>query len=564
MSGEAEFDYVVAGAGSAGCALAARLCEKPDVRVALVEAGGARRSLFSRMPAGNGFLFGHPEYDWRHQSAPQPGLGGRRVYYPRGRGVGGSSLLNGMIYVRGHPSDYDGWSDMGLEGWSYAETLPYFRRAEGAAHQADSPYHGADGPLRTEPARGWDRVSEAFAAACGQAGASWTDDFNGVRQEGVGRFDTTVARGVRQSAAAAYLDPPPRNLALFADTRALAVEFEGGRAVGLRTSQGTLLARREVALCLGSFGSPQMLMLSGIGPGSHLQGLGIPVLMDMPGVGANLKDHPNMPMQYGMRDPRLSAARHQRLDRALWLGLRWLLFRSGPGAAPFWSVGLFHSLHSGGEEKDSGRPDLEVYCTPMFVREEEAGGSWSVRDLLNVGRSIFARGKTAAPGMQIDVNLLRPGSSGTVRLASPCPSDPPVIDPNWFADESDLAKLMKGVRHMRRVMAQPAFAEIADGEISPGAEAKDDETLAESVRRLVTTGHHPVATCRMGPGGDPSAVLDATLRVRGVEGLRVVDASSFPQQIRGNPNAPVIMLAEKAADMMLGRPPLPAEDPRSA
>ena len=557
MSGHGVFDYIVAGGGSAGCTLAARLAQAGDASVLLVEAGGGSSSLFSRMPAGNGFLFGNPRHDWGFQSTPQPGLGGRRIYYPRGRGLGGSSLMNGMIYIRGNAADYDRWRQMGLAGWSYGDVLPYFRRSAGARHRPGDPFHGTDGPLKLSPARRRDAINERFVAACLEAGAPFNDDFNGATQEGAGWFDTKVWRGIRQSSARAYLEQPPGNLTILADSPVLRIAMEGSRAVGLVLATGKVRARREVVLCLGAFGSPQCLMLSGIGPADHLRDHGIDVALDLPGVGARLADHPNMPLQFGLLRPELSMARHQRIDRAAWMGLRWLLARSGPGAGPFWSTALFHAV------RDHAMPELEIFFTPMVVREEGGAKRLSIQTLLSAGKAVIARGKTAEPGLQFDINLLRPASSGTLRLASGDPRDAPLIDPRYFSDPADLEDLEAGVRHMRRVVAQPALAGIAGAERSPGAGAVSDGEIRQAIRALATTGHHPVATCRMGGDHDTGAVLDAELRVRGIDGLRVADASSFPDQISGNTGAAVIMLAEKAADMMLGRPAPAPEDPRA-
>lgn len=548
------FDYVIAGAGSAGCVLAARLAEAGR-SVCLIEAGGAKSSFWSRMPAGNGFLFGNPKHDWGYHSTPQSALGGRRVYYPRGKGIGGSSLLNGMIYMRGAAADYDRWRQRGLAGWSFAEVLPYFRRSASALHRRGDPYHG-DGPLRLSPAGNFDAINAQFVEACIEAGAPANTDFNGARQGGVGRIDTKVWRGVRQSAAEAYLSPPPRNLEIRAGIHVRRIVLEGRRAVGLAWSGGAVHARCEVVLCLGAFGSPQVLLLSGIGPGAHLICHGIEVAHDLPGVGSVLLDHPQYPMKLDLTDPALSLARYQRIDRAVMLGLRYLLAGRGPGAAPFWSSALFHPL------RDADSPELQIYLTPMCVTEEAGGQRLSLSTLLNIGTVILARGKSALPGLQFDICVLRPRSSGTVRLASPNPEQAPLIDPNWFADPFDMADMIAGIRHMRRVCAQPALSHAVAGETQPGPEAEGDAEIEASVRAHVGTGHHPVSTCRMGT--DDGAVLDAQLRVRGIDGLRVVDASAFPDQIGGNPNAPVMMMAEKAADLMLGRSPLPAEDPREA
>ncbi|MEO0822293.1 MAG: GMC family oxidoreductase N-terminal domain-containing protein [Pseudomonadota bacterium] len=550
------FDFVIAGAGSAGCALAARLAEDGRHTVCLVEAGGPGRSLWSRMPAGNGFLFGNPRHDWGLRSVPQPGLAGRSVFYPRGKGVGGSSLMNGMIYMRGTAGDYDRWRRKGLAGWSYAEVLPYFRRSAGAAHRAGDPYHGR-GPLRLTPAGNFDAVNARFVQACIEAGAARNADFNGASQAGAGRIDTKVWRGRRQSAAEAYLARPPAGLTIRTGTPVHRVLLDGRRAVGLALAGAELRARREVILCLGAFGSPQVLMRSGIGPAAHLADMGIAVVHDLPGVGSTLLDHPQYPMKRALRDPALSLARHQRAGRAVALGLRYLLAGTGPGAAPFWSSALFHAL------RDAENPELQVYLTPMCVTEEAAAPRLSPAALLNIGTLILARGKAALPGLQFDICLLRPRSAGTVRLAGPSPETPPAIDPAWFSDPADMDDMIAGIRHMRRVAAQPALAGIVAGETQPAATAETDAALEAAVRAHASTGHHPVATCRMGAAHDPGAVLDEALRVRGIDRLRVVDASAFADQIGGNPGAPVLMLAEKAADMILGRPAPAPEDPRA-
>ncbi|WP_406648489.1 GMC family oxidoreductase N-terminal domain-containing protein [Aliisedimentitalea scapharcae] len=553
-----DWDYVIAGAGSAGCVLAARLCEDPTTRVLLIEAGGPAKTIFARMPAGVGMVHSNPKYDWGYLSTPQPGLNGRQIYYPRGKGLGGSSLLNGMIYIRGNAADYDRWRQKGLVGWSYGDVLPYFRRSAGAQHRGGEAHHDTTGPLKVTPAGNYDRINRVFVAACQQAGAPVNTDFNGTSQTGVGRLDVKASGGLRQSTAEAYLNPVPKNLTVMTGCPVLKVVTKDRRAVAILTPQGEMRARHEVILCLGAFETPKALMLSGIGPGAHLAEHGIDMVQDLPGVGQTLYDHPNMPMQFGLRDASLSMARFQRLDRAMVMGAQWLFSRSGPAASPFWASALFHAI------RDSEMPELEVFFTPMVVREDSAVNQkgFSLQSLSHLGKAMIARGKIAEPGLQFDINLLRPRSCGQVRLASADPLQAPVIDAGYFSDDSDFFDLVEGMRHLRRVMAQPAFDGVGDAELSPGAACQTDEDLRQSIRELVTTGHHPACTARIGAEGDPGAVLDGEFRVRGVQGLRVVDASALPDMVSGNIGAPVIMLAERAADMIRGRPQLTANDPR--
>ncbi len=552
------FDYVIAGGGSAGCVLAARLAEDPSVSVCLVEAGGKGRDLFIRMPAGNGFVFGNPRLDWGYRSVPQMGLNGRTVYFARGRALGGSSIVNGMIYMRGIPVDYDMWRQQGLGGWGFADVLPYFKRAEASRTRQDS-WHGQTGPLATEPLANFGEIDRAFINAAVAAGHGELDDFNRSERTGVARTDSTVRQGVRQTSAIAYLGNPPPNLTILTERHVAQIVLDGTRAVGIQPLSGEeIRAEREVVVCQGAFGTPQLLLLSGIGPADHLHAHGIKPVVDLPEVGANLADHVDVSMQHASDRLDLSHARHQRLDRAAMLMGRWLLNGTGPGSGALFSVGLFHAL------RDPALPEFQVFMTPMIVDENIGDGeNEKAPPLQRLGRRLLVRGRMVArPGIQIDINLERPRSLGTVRLAGPDPVSHPLIDPCYFADGRDLDEMVEGVLAMREIMARPEIARYHNGEIGAWKGAVTKAEIVAAIRRTAYTGHHPCCTARM--GADAGSVVDGELRVRGVEGLRVCDASAMPSQITGNLYATVIMMAEKAADMILGRPPLPPEDPRDS
>lgn len=550
-----KFDYVIAGGGSAGCALAARLAEDPSVSVCIVEAGGKGKDVFIRMPAGNGFVFGNPKLDWGYHSEPQAGLNDRSIYFARGKALGGSSIVNGMIYMRGVAVDYEQWRQRGLTGWGYADVLPYFKRAEGSRDRRDG-YHGADGPLKTEPSVNFGELDRAFIEAAKAAGHRELNDFNGPERTGVARTDSTVSKGIRQSAAIAYLAHKPRNLTILTHRQIAKIVMDGTRAVGVETLDGSVIrAEREVIVCQGAFGTPQLLMLSGIGPADHLLDHGIKPVIDAPDVGSNLADHVDVSIQYASDRLDLSYAKHQRLDRAALLMGRWLLNGSGPGGGALFSSVLFHAL------EDAALPELQVYMTPMIIDENIGDGDQDVAPLLQrLGRKLLVRGKKVAkPGIQIDINQERPKSLGTVRLRSNNPAEYPLIDPNYFSHPSDVAELVKGVHAMREVMAQREIAQYHQGEIGVWKDAKTEAEILHAIRETAYTGHHVCSTARMGT--DLNAVLDGELRVRGAQGLRVCDASAMPSQITGNLYATVVMMAEKAADMILQRPPLPPEHP---
>ena len=446
------FDYVIAGGGSAGCALAARLAEDSSVTVAVVEAGGRGRDLFVRMPAGNGFVFGNPRLDWGYESTPQPALGGRTIYYPRGKALGGSSIVNGMIYMRGVRADYDGWRQAGLTGWGYDDLLPYFRRSE-ASRDRDDEFHGRYGPLKTEPAANFGVLDQAFIDAAVAAGHEHLDDFNGAGRTGVARVDSTVSKGVRQSSAIAYLGSKRPNLALLTHRQVAKIRIADGRASAIETISGEVIsARREIIICQGAFGTPQLLMLSGIGPAEHLRDHGIAPIVDLPGVGENLADHVDVSIQYGSDFAELSHARHQRLDRAAMLMGRWLMNGSGPGGGSLFSVVLFNAAG------DRELPETEVFMTPMIIDENLGNGGDEHTPLMQrLGRQAScARPKggevpvSRSTSIWSDQNRLAP--SGFVTRTR---SSHPAINPNFLSSPQDIQELITAVKDMRTVMRQP-------------------------------------------------------------------------------------------------------------
>ena len=542
---EKTFDFIIAGGGSAGCTLASRLCENKNINVLLIEAGGSGKSLFTQMPGGNGYIFGNPKFDWCLESIPQPRLNNRKILYPRGKGLGGSSLLNGMIYMRGAPGDFNRWRQKGLSGWSYEDVLPYFKKSASAEHRNEDKYHSHTGPLKLTPAGNYNVVDESFIKACVEAGSEINHDFYNETLNGVGRYDVKVWNGKRQSSAEAYLKYKPKNLTIYKNTSVIKILFKKSKAVGLILSKGKVYASSEIILSLGAFGSPKCLMLSGVGPYEHLKEMRIDLVNDLPGVGENLHDHPIMPMNWGFKNEDMSFSKYQRIDKAIIAGLQYLFFKTGVTSAPFWSTNLFHSL------REKEMPELQIFMTPMCFKEEKYTSSFSLDNLINFGSLFFARGKKAFPGLHFQINLLRPKSTGTVRLKSNNPNDDLQINPNWFSDLSDMDDLLEGMRHTREVLSKPSLSKIVSDELLPGKDVRNNEDMKESIRNHVQTGHHPASTCAMGSDNNKLAVLDEKLRVRGIQNLRVVDASSFPDMISGNINASVIMLAEKASDMIL-------------
>jgi choline dehydrogenase-like flavoprotein len=527
-------DYVIVGAGSAGCVLAARLSEDASVQVALLEAGPPDTSVLIHCPAGFALQSRLGNANWAFDTVPQPGLGGRRGYQPRGKGLGGSSNVNAMIYTRGVPSDYDAWAAEGNTGWGWNDVLPYFRRAEDNARGADA-FHGAGGPLHVMDLGEPNRISRAFVEAARQAGHPENRDFNGPTQEGVGVYQVTQKAGERCSAARAYLTPHRHrpNLHVITGAHATRVLMQGRRAVGVAYLQGRatreLRARREVLVCGGALLSPQLLMLSGIGPAAHLQQHGIAVVHDLPGVGRHLHDHPDVVQV--VEAPQLKELFGLSPAGALrvFQGIReWRSARTGILTTNFAEAGGF--IRSAPDEPV---PDLQLH----FV----------VAKLVDHGRkTVFGHGYSS------HVCVLRPKSRGAVTLGSADPLAPPDIDPNFLGDPDDVRRLVRGFRLLRAIVEQPALAGCGGREHPRSASARDDAAIEAFVCAHADTIYHPVGSCRMGRGA--LDVVDAELRVHGIEGLRVIDASIMPSIIGGNTNAPVVMIAEKAADLIRHAP----------
>lgn len=530
------FDYVIVGAGSAGCVLANRLSADGKTRVLVLEYGGSDRSVFIQMPGALFIPLNRPRYNWGYVSEPEPNLDGRRINAPRGKVLGGSSAINGLVYIRGNPRDFDRWEEEGARGWAYRDVLPYFRRAETRAEGGDE-YRGGSGPLHTRYGKMRNPLYRVFIDAAREAGYPETADVNGFQQEGFGRFDMTVFRGRRWSAASAYLRPAMQRRNVEVRTHALAtrVIFEGRRATGVvylrKGVEHAAMAAREVIVSGGAINSPQLLMLSGIGPGAELRAAGIPVIHDAPGVGENLQDHLEFYFQVASKEPVTLFSSAGWLSRAM-VGLQWMLKADGLGASNHFESGGFIRSRPG-----VAYPDLQFHFLPLAI-------------------SYDGSGLAQEHGFQAHVGPMRSKSRGSVRLGGPDPRAKPVIRFNYMSHPDDWIEMRAAVRLTREIFAQPAFDRYRGREIQPGADVVSDEAIDAFIRRRAESAYHPSCTCRMGSPDDPMAVVDSEARVIGVAGLRVADASIMPSITTGNLNAPTIMIGEKVADMVLGRPPL--------
>jgi choline dehydrogenase len=539
-SDQAQFDYLIIGAGSAGCVLANRLSADPSVRVAVLEAGPQDASELIRIPAAVGGLLRHRVYNWNFRTTPQSQLANRVIAVPRGRVVGGTSSINGMVYTRGHPRDFDDWAAAGNPGWSYREILPYFIRSENNEAFRGSPFHGEGGPMNVISIRPHNPLVDRFVAAAAGLGYSRNADFNGADQEGFGPRQATIRAGRRESMATAFLWPALRrdNVELITDALVRRVLLDSGRAVGVEYEQDgqirTLRARGEVILCGGAIGSPQLLLRSGIGDSGQLQALGIAPQLQLAGVGRNLQDHFAATIMMRTRNSESYGVSLRALPRGVWTVLNYALRRRGALASNvFEAHGFIRTLPG------LDRPDVQI----IFVPAHRNASGFPI---------------PFGHGFGINIALLRPASRGSVSLASPDPRAAPVIDPAFLSNPADLPPLISGFVIARAILNASAFASARAHEILPGPQVRTEQDIERFIRESGFTVFHPVGTCRM--GSDANAVVDPMLRVRGIQCLRVVDASVFPTMVGGNTNAAVVMVAEKAADLIRAKSPPPPLD----
>ncbi len=537
--GEPAYDFIVVGAGSAGCTLAGRLSEEPQTRVLLLEAGPPDSSIWIHLPIGYGKTMWDPKVNWCFETEPDPGMNGRKIYWPRGKTLGGSSSINGLIYIRGQREDYDHWAALGNEGWSYDECLPYFKRSEGN-QRGSSEFHGGEGPLKISDIGAKHELIEAFIEGAKQVGVPRTDDFNGARQAGAGYYQLTTHKGWRCSAAKAYLKPARQrsNLQVRTGAHVTGLIFDGRpdsrRVVGVRyLLNGVPMTARcnaEVLLAAGALLTPQLLQLSGIGPAGLLQRLGIPVVHALPGVGENLQDHLQVRLYYECTQPITTNDELNSWFGQMKIGMQWLFKRSGPLAIGINQGGCFmHALKDADGRPVAATPDIQFHVSTLSA--DMAGG-------------------TVHPfsGFTLSVCQLRPESRGTVQVRSTDPLQPPAMQANYLATELDRQTTVAGVKAARAIAAAPAMRPYVKREFKPGPGTSDDAALLEFCRNHGATIFHPSGTARM--GNDAMAVVDARLRVHGVAGLRVVDCSVMPTLVSGNTHAPVVMMAEKAVDMI--------------